>query len=703
MNVRLNDAVRDGEHRLWKSYLAEARATRLSGRPGQRFESLAAIRKALALPVPPGHSRAELRDEAIACLVLADLAPAADRPPLVCPDGEVALAPDGAFERYATIGNDGHVRIRRMTDGVEIRRLRDSGSPRSAALVFSPDGRFLTHRCERDVKLWRLDGPEPAVVLPVRAGVLNPCTAFSSDSRQLAIVHEDSIRIYDTANGQEVRRLATEARVGMLAFAPGQSQLAATLRDRVRVFDTESGTVTAELRHEERTGYVSWHPQRRTLATTCDDLKIRVWDVDGQRLLLPPLEGHQNVMYAYFNHAGDRLISNDWDGVSRLWDAQSGRLLISATSDFAQWRFSPDDRYLVAADGLLSPRLLRVATGSELRTLAELDGSRGGIYTLVASPDDRLLAAQRWGRHGVVFIDPAHGVEVGAIPATAQLLPLAFEPGGALLTYGAEVPVQRWPIRTNPQTGVVHVGPPQTVLAAHSDDARFNSSADARVLGIPAYTHTTIVHRPDEVVELGPCEDARRCAISPDGRWAVTGNHNCTTGFGAQVWDAHQPRTEVKKLPVGNICDVGFSPDGRWLVTTGGGFRLWRAGSWEEGPPIAQTHGENGAFAWFAFAPDSKLLALSAGVGRVRLVNPDTGSVIACLSVPEQTVLQPRGFSPDGAELTATGSSNHIAYTWDLRAIRAQLRELDLDWDAPDYPPPPPKGPPLRVQVDLGK
>src|SRR5262249_20764549 len=149
--------------------------------------------------------------------------------------------------------------------------------------------------------------------------------------------------------------------------------------------------------------------------------------------------------------------------------------------------------------------------------------------------------------------------------------------------------------------------------------------ADAAVLGVPANTHALIVHRPDKIVKLSPCEDARRCAISPDGRWAVTGNHNCNTGFGAQVWNAHTG-AEITKLPVGAICQVGFSPDGRWLVTTGGGYRLWRSESWEEGPPIAQVPGENGAFAQFAFSSDSKILAVAAGIGQVRLVKADTGA-----------------------------------------------------------------------------
>src|SRR5207249_4174908 len=54
------------------SFLAQARALRWSGRIGQRFQSLDALRKAHAIwpSLPP----LDLRNEAIACISLVDLA-----------------------------------------------------------------------------------------------------------------------------------------------------------------------------------------------------------------------------------------------------------------------------------------------------------------------------------------------------------------------------------------------------------------------------------------------------------------------------------------------------------------------------------------------------------------------------------------------------------------------------------------------------
>ena len=75
---------------------------------------------------------------------------------------------------------------------------------------------------------------------------------------------------------------------------------------------------------------------------------------------------------------------------------------------------------------------------------------------------------------------------------------------------------------------------------------------------------------------------------------------------------------------MGELCPVGFSPDGRWFVTGGGGTRLWRVGTWDEGPRVLV---EGDGQGW-AFAPDGRLLAVG-GQGRVRLVRPDTGREVA--------------------------------------------------------------------------
>jgi tetratricopeptide (TPR) repeat protein len=192
-------------------------------------------------------------------------------------------------------------------------------------------------------------------------------------------------------------------------------------------------------------------------------------------------------------------------------------------------------------------------------------------------------------------------------------------------------------------------------------------------------------------IELSPQTDVRYCAVSPNGRWVATGSHWTDGGPSVKVWDAHTGKLE-KALPVEVSSMVGFSPDDRWLATTGGGCRLWAVGSWEEGPRVGGIG--------FAFSPDAKILALEAGFGRVRLVDPDTGNEYARLEAPVQSRLYPQCFTPDSAQLITWAEDRRELHIWDLRAIRQQLADLGLDWDVEPYEPAKPAAP-LEVRLDL--
>ncbi|MDB5358234.1 MAG: repeat protein [Phycisphaerales bacterium] len=195
-------------------------------------------------------------------------------------------------------------------------------------------------------------------------------------------------------------------------------------------------------------------------------------------------------------------------------------------------------------------------------------------------------------------------------------------------------------------------------------------------------------------VHLGPHEDARYVAVSPDGRRVATGSHawdGCKIWDMQSRWDAPSAKFEIK-LPIDNST-VGFSPDGRWLATTGAGLRLWSVGSWKPGPAI-------GGFA-FAFSPDGGLLAVETNSGVIRLVDPNTGHEYCRLEDPNQDRARYIDFSPDGTRLIATNDDSQCVHVWDLRIIREQLTGLHLDWNLPPYPPRTPEDPtPLEVQVN---
>jgi WD40 repeat protein len=224
-------------------------------------------------------------------------------------------------------------------------------------------------------------------------------------------------------------------------------------------------------------------------------------------------------------------------------------------------------------------------------------------------------------------------------------------------------------------------------------------SADGRVLGHPLPTSdrgAELFHlgNPVRMVPTEPQSDVRSASVSPDGRWVVTGSH--TGDGGVRVHDAATGKLVAR---LHDVSGAGhFSPDAAW-VSVGdyhGNGKLVRAGSWVGHVTF---HGLG------RFSPDSRLLAVGEGVGAVRLLECETGREVARLEVAEPTRLVPVGFSSDGGRLYAVGQDAHALHlwTWDLHHLRAQLKEMNADWDWPEFPPTAPVEPVTAVEVIMPK
>jgi WD40 repeat protein len=696
---RAEDAEREGNHKLWQAHLDRAGARRVSRQPGQRFDSLRAIQEARKLPVPPGRSLDDLRNEAIAALVLPDLEVVKEWDGLL--PSSNCWTFDAALQRYARAENGGAVSIRRVEDDAVLLRLPSLGPLLDyAGLEFSPDGRFLHRAFRRDGKvlgnLCRIDGPKAVQVLdkPYEG------FAFSPDSRQLAAFHPDggALCFYDVVSGRELRRfLFKEEEVAFLRWNPHAPQLAKCGGNRLLIVHVETGQVLAEWAAPSRIAWLDWHPGGRLLAVSTYDHKIHLWDSVTRQPVLPPLEGHKagGGLVLRFHPAGDLLASNDWDGIVRLWDVNTGRQVLAQHDEVMSPHFRTPEGGLLAGgnQGHDKLRLSRCVRGSEFRTL--LLPHKEVFWVPCVSADSRLLAVPVEGIEGkrTDLIDLSDGHLAATIPIPSA--PFLFESTGALLI-NTDQGLLRWPCLLDPDSRLWRFGPPEQLSDRRARNTG-GGSADGRVLALaPVRRNVVVLHRDTgRRVVLQSQEDVRSCAVSPDKRLVATGKHGGIQDVGAKVWDAESGQL-ISELPVGGLCAVSFSPDGRWLATGGGGCRLWRVGSWQEGPKVGGGD--------FAFSPDSRVLAVAGGAGVVRLVDPDSGREYARLTGPDPIRLNPVCFTPDGAQLITRGSETRAIHIFDLRAIRRQLAEMGLDWDLPPYPPVKDGkvAKPLAVQVDVG-
>jgi len=689
---QLADAQRDTRRQLWQAQLSRALATTQSGQPGQRSESLAQLREALAAARELGLTEADrnaFRDVAIAALALPELEVVREwdgHPP-----GTKHLAADARFERYARADQTGAVSVRRVADDQEVYRVPGPGRPTRVAL--SGDGRLLA--VASDVgsgRVYRLDGPEPELLY---ATDMDPGRTphFTPDGGRLVYTAKGSVRAWDRDTGRlHSWPLPGKPRGGSALSADGRVLAVGCERSGkavVHVRSVAGPEMGRDLPAPAAAEGLAWHPRGRILAVYASR-RIRLLDVqDGTQV--GDLDGHRtDGGRVAFDAVGDRLFSNDWSGVLRVWDWRAGRQILALPS------FFPTHEQLGLADGHLFVhgttqsrlRILRTTPGRERRLLGRPDpdwpdalADPGGRFVLLARPS------------GTTAVDPETGEERSQPMRSVR--PFHLTPAGDLLTSGPDGPLF-WSRADDPSARVTRFGPPEWIGPPGAGAAdTHGASSDGRVVAVPNHWRGAVVlHRdpPGVPAPTGPQDYVRTCAVSPSGRWVATGSHDCPSGVGARVWDARTGAL-VRSFPVPGMCPVGFSPDGRWLVTAGGGLRLWRVGTWDEGPPVPDAAA---AVGW-AFAPSGDVLAVG-GHGSVRLVRPIDGAVLARLPLPGSGKFHVRCFAPDGSRLYVADLETGGLVVWDVRLVRQGLAELDLDWDTPPLPPPAPPSVPWQVE-----
>jgi WD40 repeat protein len=360
-------------------------------------------------------------------------------------------------------------------------------------------------------------------------------------------------------------------------------------------------------------------------------------------------------------------------------------------------RFGPGDRLAAGLDESEAV-LWEVTVPREYRTLRRLLSYPGedAYHCCALSPEGRWLAVG--GDQGADVWDLDAGRLRGTVPAQ-RCFDVAFEAPGVLLTVSnLGKNVHRWRIgddlfaalaaaKDRPESAAEPVtyslvNPPPPVkrpirrLAAATPFIRAVAvSREGGVIVLASGQRLNALHRgpPGRAVVAGPHAEASHVAVSPDGRLAATASDR---GTQVKVWDTDSGAL-VKELPADEPCRVGFSADGRWLLTTAGGCRLWETATWQPGP----VHGGTA----FAFAADQpRLLALEAGTGVIRLLDPATGHEYVRLEDPDRDAAAQLCLSADGSRLVSMSEHTRSVHVWDLRSIRRRLDESGL---AGDWPP----------------
>jgi hypothetical protein len=131
---------------------------------------------------------------------------------------------------------------------------------------------------------------------------------------------------------------------------------------------------------------------------------------------------------------------------------------------------------------------------------------------------------------------------------------------------------------------------------------------------------------------------------------------------------------------------VFFTPDSRALIISRDDeFSFWDLATLQ---PIRRLTRDVTQFpGHVAFSPDGKLMAVEMAPALLHLKEVATGRTVARLEDPHGDRAHWLGFTPDGTQLVVVARWARAIHVWDLRAIRTRLKEMNLDWDWPEFPP----------------
>jgi WD40 repeat protein len=701
----------------------QARGIRYSGQPGQRFEALAALKKAVAIGRELGQSPEwfdRLRNEAIAALALPDVHITRSWDGFPPGTYRAELSPD--FQLYARTASQGACSVRRVADDIEIARLPELGEPARAG--FGPGSLLVLYgESSKRLQLWDLSGPEPIRRLDQRHA--ENLSNFSADGQLIAVGFRDgSLGVYATDTGKRLHHLAAQGipRNPLPALHATEPVVATCsyYSNLLQIRDLQTGAVRFSLTLPwRRSAMCAWSPDGRTLAISAaevdgegDRSHLYAFDAPTRSLCRTHvLRGESNGGTAIeFNPAGDLLATRGWNGKVHLFDVHTGQKLfvthaLPCSSMPPLLRFDPTGTLLAAARvgthenqiGLWS-----VSDAREYRALLHVglgpnEQLEHGIGTFAIHPDGR-LAVQAF-KDGLALFDLETGRELKPIKLPRVSGCVCFDGAGNLLTNGF-AGFFRWPVRPDPtRPGQLTVGPPEQLPFKHGN-RQIAASRDATVIAQAMYHGYRMwfdrggwVVNPNapKPVNIAKGESMVCASVHPSGRWVAFGRHMNRVNVyeaatGQRVWQSPADRH--------NYCR--FSSDGRWLVSDSEGGRAYSVGgTWQPGPPLGP------GIPWDV-SPDGCLVVLGQTEGVYRLVELATGREVARLEDPKRTA-GAAVFTPDGTRLVAAGQDG--LRVWDLRRIRAELAKLDLDWAAEPYRPGPEPAtvpPPLTVTVEMG-
>lgn len=410
-------------------------------------------------------------------------------------------------------------------------------------------------------------------------------------------------------------------------------------------------------------------PDRRLVASNEDGVRITVWDVETQEIVMRLDGGHTDaVAGAAFTPDGQRLLSSAYDDLLILWDLNSGDIIWQTenpTGDPNVVDIAPDGSLAIAATEQGVATLWDMQSGE---LIGELVGHNPDMQLMSArfSPDGRWAATGSEDGTAIIWNVETREMVHRLEGHDAIVFSVAFSPDGrALATGGFDANVRLWDVATGQMLRTLSGHTGFVFSVAWSPDGAYvlSASRDSTLIlwdvetGVPLHVYSDETGRALSVAFL-------------DDQHAVSG----ASSGNLRVWSLYDKRADRQFDPAGEPI-LSMALDN---LTQVGAFGLTNAVivvDMETGAQLHRFEYDGGDVTSVALSPDAQTLVAGFEDSTISAWDTQTDqeirrfeghrSIIVNEGVQFGRILD-LAFSPDGQRLLSA-SEDRTLIVWDMQ------------------------------------
>lgn len=449
--------------------------------------------------------------------------------------------------------------------------------------------------------------------------------------------------------------------VDRAAFSLDGKNILSTSRVGAAVWNAQAGNSLAILNaHVGGVNAAAFSPEGKRVVTASTDNTARVWDAESG-LLLVSLAGHTCVASqsgpgcavnsAVFSPDGTRIVTGGDDHTARVWDAASGHPIATLAGHedaVLDAEFSPDGKRIVTASTDGTGRVWDAETGRPLVGLITGSGLRYMVRSAEFSADGKLIVTAN--AEGARVWDAATGHVLSTLRGTMALMGAAFSPDSKRVATGSGAG-RVWEAAT---------GHLLTTLDSSGMVFAPSFSSDGKLIVAPTQGNMAQVWDSQSgrlVASLtGHTASVETAVFSPAGNLIVTASLDGT----ARVWLAATGKLLATLIGhTDSLNNASFSFDGKHIVTASkdGAARVWDA---QVVQPLASFAGDIAAS-----SADGRVILTASAKNSTRVWDVATGRPVATLAGDSKLIAHAAFFS-DGKRIL-TRNTDNTASVWDAQ------------------------------------